>query len=171
VEEFNPEREFYIASLNELRDALDHIFRAFDPTINPEENAEENIKKAQDHLERAGIDAGLLFAASTYKGILRKIEKKFSNSAIRAALPEYYSKMLPAIEEIQMKLADARVNNRGFTEIWQQTTALTLICNECQKAIPSLKKYDRKYKYGKLWWMILAAICGSAATIMVKIFL
>ena len=88
VENFDQERKMYIAPINQLRSALDHIFKAVSSAKDEEHSAYE-LKEAKEHLDRAGYDALELLAANLGMNIIEKVSQ-YDNKALTAVFPEYF---------------------------------------------------------------------------------
>ncbi len=113
-EENNEEFKSNIQIVKELRDAFDHLMRIFAVKFELKTDADElyikrNIDKTLGHVFRAGYDT------LDYTGIILrdKITKEingFSSDTIQAAIPDYYSKKRPEMEEITDKIVHFRNN-------------------------------------------------------------
>ncbi len=86
VENFDQERKMYIAPINQLRSALDHIFKAVSSAKDEEHSAYE-LKEAKEHLDRAGYDALELLAANLGMNIIEKVSQ-YDNKALTSVFPE-----------------------------------------------------------------------------------
>ena len=53
-ENFNKERKIHIAPINQMRSALDHIFKAIN-SVDKIETCDYELKEAKEHLDRALI--------------------------------------------------------------------------------------------------------------------
>ena len=65
-ENFDPERKFFVASCNQLRSALDHIFKAIDEDVVV---IDYELKEVAEHLNRAGYDTYEILASHLYLSI------------------------------------------------------------------------------------------------------
>ncbi len=100
AENLVPENAIVATSINELRNALDHIFKCYLENSSPD----HNIDKAKGHILRAGFDAYELIALSLYEKI-EILLKNYTSHMISIVLPNYFTEILPTINEIQMDLS------------------------------------------------------------------
>lgn len=89
LENFNEEQKMYIAPINQLRSALDHIFKAIN-ICDDFEQCEYELIEAKEHLDRAGYDSLELLAYFDQISILINIDKKVDT-------------MIPSLEEYEKK--------------------------------------------------------------------
>ncbi|MCX6249379.1 MAG: hypothetical protein NTX61_01375 [Bacteroidetes bacterium] len=64
AENLNPEKRVYIAPLNQLRSALDHILKA--SVAETKESIEYELVEAKSHINRAGYDAFEITATNLF---------------------------------------------------------------------------------------------------------
>jgi hypothetical protein len=106
AENENNKKEVVLSSVNEMRNALDHLMRCYD-----EDNFDHQIDKAKGHLFRAGYDAyELLVIENTI--IIKEVFKNYNISIITKVFPEYFSEIYPTIEKLEKKLAEVRANKK-----------------------------------------------------------
>lgn len=160
AEHINEEKDYIISSVNELRNAFDHVFKTF----KPDEDVEKNFDKAKGHIYRAGYDAYEVIALDRLLEI-DKIKKQFSYEAITTAFPKYNTDIIPTAKKIQKELAKARANKsvdsskdekEHFTYYDETVTKLMILCdeielhldgiNEAQKSINKKKRIDTYLK-------------------------
>jgi hypothetical protein len=103
----NKEQKYLITSVNELRNALDHLMRS----INDPESLKNNIEKSKGHLYRAGYDAYEILAISKLNEI-RSIKEHFSYEAILEAYPDYHKRIIPCVKKAKDELAYARAHKK-----------------------------------------------------------
>lgn len=73
----------------------------------PEEYVEDNFDKAIGHLYRAFFDIADWVSINLRESILEEFTD-YSHDCIQAVIPEYYTDIVPTIEEISVKIADVR---------------------------------------------------------------
>jgi hypothetical protein len=106
AENENNKKEVILSSVNEMRNAFDHLMRCYD-----EGDFEHQIDKAKGHLFRAGYDAyELLVIENTIT--IKELLKNYDIGTITKVFPEYFSKIYPTIEKLEKELAQARANKR-----------------------------------------------------------
>ena len=108
----NKDQKYLITSVNELRNALDHIMRA----VNNPESLEINFEKTKGHLYRAGYDAYEILAVSKLNEII-DIKKQFSYNAIIEGYPKYHNDVIPMINKAKNELAYGRANKKIDTDL------------------------------------------------------
>ena len=141
AENFDPKRELYIAPLNELRSALDHFFKA----ASAEQNMEDEMKKAKEHMTRAGYDALEILAGNVGNEILKKM-KPYPTSAIASIFPEYYTTLCPKISDVRIDIAEIRMrpkshSEKSFLEYLGDIKELLAIDKKVTTILPSLENY------------------------------
>ncbi len=150
VENFDRNRDMYIAPLNQLRSALDHVFKAISCAKDDEPRSTYELKEAKEHLDRAGYDALELLAGSLGNGIIDKLSK-YETATLSAVFPEYYQVIKPKLTTIKEIVAVIRSEKKGdaeksFLAYFDQITEMVEIDKEVDKMIPSLEEYDHKRK-------------------------
>lgn len=150
VENFDRNRDMYIAPLNQLRSALDHVFKAISCAKDDEPRSTYELKEAKEHLDRAGYDALELLAGSLGNGIIDKLSK-YETATLSAVFPEYYQVIKPKLTTIKEIVAVIRSEKKGdaeksFLAYFDQITEMVEIDKEVDKMIPSLEEYDHKSK-------------------------
>lgn len=137
-EETDTELNTNLQPFNEFRAALDHVMRLI-AIENIEEykgkNAEDEVKKLFTHLRRAFFDICDMLSIN-YRNKIIDVLEDYTVDEIQSALPDYYSKIRPRIEEISETIASLRTNKR-FNGNEEQETAL----DEYPKIIEELQKY------------------------------
>lgn len=101
LENFNEEQKMYIAPINQLRSALDHIFKAIN-ICDDFEQCEYELIEAKEHLDRAGYDSLELLAYFDQISILINIDKKVDT-------------MIPSLEEYEKKKKKERLKTWGIS--------------------------------------------------------
>ena len=122
-ENFDPEREFYVASSNQMRSALDHIFKAMDLD---EENMMYEMKEVEEHLIRAGYDAYEILASNICLNISNKMSL-YSPPIISRVFPQYYCDIKPIIiEKIPTLEIHRKYKKRETILYWALTIILAV---------------------------------------------
>ena len=103
AEDEDLDQKLILTSVNEIRNAFDHVMRTFANG----ESLKPNFDSATGHLYRAGFDAYEVISISIIKQI-QDFRKNYSFEAITAVYPDYYQKVIPQIEEIKKIKASAR---------------------------------------------------------------
>ena len=176
-ENFDPEQKFSVAPCNQLRSALDHIFKAID---SDEETMEYEIKEAKEHLVRAGYDVYEILASNmSYANILKKMDK-YPPNIVSIIFPEYYKKIKFAISNIQIDIAKLRKNkmksiDMSFEKYMKNIEEIIGFDKQINEKIPALelaledhKKHDKRQKL-KYWaGTILLAIIMAVISLIVN---
>jgi len=113
AEEWN-NKKAYAPTLLEIRNSQDHLMRFFAfkfglRTDVPDSYPQDNLLKVKAHLYRAGYDSLDYLSVGITKNILKNLEP-FSNDAIVAIIPEYYSRILPDLDNISRTIAEIRAS-------------------------------------------------------------
>ena len=174
AENFDPQRELYLAPLNQLRSALDHIFRA----VANEENTENEIREVKEHMNRAGYDALEILAGNIGYSILEKM-KPYRASVISAIFLDYYKVICPKITDIKINIAEIRMRPKdsetSFLYYLADIKTLLSFDKLVSSMIPSLEDFSRREKREKIFNLILkitiplvAAAIGSLLTLIIS---
>ncbi|WOE69106.1 hypothetical protein RZR97_08290 [Hydrogenimonas thermophila] len=105
AENENDEKEVILSSVNEMRNALDHLMRCYDSPN--EDDCLKQIDKAKGHLYRAGYDAYELLGIEATT-IIKELLEKYDILAILIVFPDYFTEIYPIVSELEKQLADAR---------------------------------------------------------------
>jgi len=155
-ENFDPNREYYIAPLNQMRNALDHVFNAigFD-----EETMSYEIKEAKEHINRAGYDVYEILASNICNDILSKMNT-YPLSIIGHVFPEYFQVIKISISNMQVEIGKLRADKKKSSDITfdkylQNIKDLIDFSNLVNTKLPDLEKYKKREKF-KNWgyWLI-----------------
>jgi len=144
AENFDPQREFYLAPLNQLRSTLDHFFKA----AVSENNMEYELKEAKEHMNRAGYDALEILAGNVGNSIQEKM-RPYNANAIAKIFPDYYKSFVPKIMEIKINIAEIRMrpkddSEKSFLNYLGDIKVLLDIDKQVTSMIPSLVSYCKK---------------------------
>lgn len=172
AEKFDPEERVYIAPLNELRSAFDHIMRA----CHKPSEVEKQFEEAQSHIRRAGYDAYELFSVSIITNQIN-IVKKYDSNVIAKIFPEYYTEVKPTINRIKEQISSIRAHNKmistinhtHFAEYFGNSKKLIEISNLISMKIPGLEEYSRDYRAEKSlsarWYWFWTILLGVLLTL------
>lgn len=177
LENFNEKQKMYIAPINQLRSALDHIFKAvniYDDT----KQCEYEVKEAKEHLDRAGYDALELLAANIGIAIVEKL-KRYDTKTITEVFPYYFTTIKPQLTDIKGIVATLRSNkkistDKSFSAYFEQISILIDIDKKVDTMIPSLDEYEKKKKKEKLkiWGIsILSSIISGLLVGIIMFFI
>lgn len=174
VENFDKERKMYIAPINQLRSALDHIFKAVNCAENPEQSTYE-LNEAKEHLDRAGYDALELLAANLGTTIIEKVSQ-YDNRALTVVFNDYFTEIKPKITDIRNIVANLRSekkidSEKSFSAYFDQITELIDIDKRVDVMIPSLEEFQQKGSKSerKIWiaGIVSAIISGLVVGVLV----
>jgi len=152
TENFDEKREMYVAPMNQLRSALDHIFKAV--SVEKPENCSYELKEAEEHMTRAGYDALELLAGSSGTSIINKLQP-YDTETLTKIYPEYFTRIKPKIIEIQQGIAERRMErkadlDKSFSAYFNEIAELVQISTAVDRIIPSLQEYSDKKAKEKL---------------------
>ena len=175
AENFDEKREMYVAPLNQLRSALDHIFKAVH-IAQKTESFDYELKEAKEHMERAGYDALELLAGNLGISVIKKLQP-YDTKTLTNVFHEYYTKVKPKIIEIQQSVTQRRMerkidSEKSFLAYFEEITELVEI-NTVDRMIPSLQEFSNKKKNEKrrdtLWKVIIGLISVIVGYLLSKI--
>ncbi|MHA1618935.1 MAG: hypothetical protein ACTSVZ_06595 [Promethearchaeota archaeon] len=126
----------------------------------------EAFRQSLGHLYRAGYDV-LDWLAITFRELISKALRFYSNKTIEKVFPNYYSKIKPKIEDISYKIAEIRENKdvdnddhfgeNAFTNFMEYYKLVSdveqLYKNTIRNKIGALKEHRTKsvfYSVGKI---------------------
>lgn len=128
---------FPLTCLNELRDALDHIFRSVDST----NDIKKQFDKAKGHLKRATYDAYSLMCNQLIKKIRTDVEE-YPTEIVFQIFPKYYSETLKSLSKIDTDLINVRDNSVGaenFDSFEDVSNKVIAIYDAVKSELPKLK--------------------------------
>ena len=114
AENFNENSEMYIAPINQLRSALDHIFKSV-KIATESESCDYELKEAKEHMERAGYDALELLAGNLGTSVIKKLEL-YDTDTLTHVFPDYFTQIKPKITEIRQNVAERRMERKIDSE-------------------------------------------------------
>jgi len=177
AENVNDKKEVILSSINEMRNAFDHLMRCYD-----EENIEKcnkQIEKSKGHLFRAGYDAYELLAIETIKNIKLNF-KNYTPDIILQVFPNYYNEIVFLIDDFEKNLAkvrgnkkigydfydeDGEINSKKIEEAFNNyeniVTKLLDLKDDITKKIPALEKAKKEMKKTKFKEIIIASIVSA----------
>jgi hypothetical protein len=105
LSEYEEGLQLPLASVNELRNCLDHIMRTLSEL--PDEQIEHELIEAKAHLYRAGNDAYEILVMHKLTS-LHEFQRKFDKQAIKEIYPNYFQVILPLVASAKIQLAKVR---------------------------------------------------------------
>lgn len=147
AEEFDPEFEFFLAPLNELRSSLDHIFKA----AAHDDDQDYELNEVKEHLDRAGYDAFELLSVNLQKSMTEKLVN-YSTETLTQVFPEYYHEIKPKLIEIRSSIAEIRKrkkyskngSNEAFESYFDLVQLLMNYNKLVESRIPTLEEFKQK---------------------------
>ena len=169
AENFDEKQELYIAPINQLRSALDHIFKSV-CAANENGSCDYELKEAKEHMERSGYDALELLVSGLGAGIVEKL-KVYDTETLTVVFPKYYEEIKPTITEIRQSVAKRRMErktdtDKSFFAYFDEIMVLVDINKAVDKKIPSLHDYSKKKKKEKRRGRFLEIIIGIILAIV-----
>lgn len=174
LENFNEEQKMYIAPINQLRSALDHIFKAIN-FCDDFEQCEYELREAKEHLDRAGYDTMELLAANIGITIVEKL-KRYDTKTITEVFPYYFTTIKPQLTDIKGIVASLRCNkkidsDKSFSTYFDQIYILINIDKKVDTMIPSLEEYEKKKKKERLKTWIISILSSIISGLLVGIII
>ena len=180
AEIFDDERKMNIAPINQLRSALDHIFKAICNAQN-EQQCDYQLKEAKEHLDRAGYDAFEILASIIGLKIIQSLNR-YSTNTITEVFPDYYRIIKPRLidikESVSLLRSEQKIESeKSFSNYFDQISELKDIDKKVTCMIPSLEEfhtkrnkesrqeYRKKYKIVIIGWIITGLVTIIAALI------
>ena len=174
LENFNEEQKMYIAPINQLRSALDHIFKAIN-FCDDFEQCEYELREAKEHLDRAGYDTMELLAANIGITIVEKL-KKYDTKTITEVFPYYFTTIKPQLTDIKGIVASLRSDkkidsNKSFSAYFDHISILINIDKKVDTMIPSLVEYEKKKKKERLKTWVISILSSIIYGLLVGIIM
>jgi len=149
AEQWHPKRHIYIAPINELRGALDHIFKSIN-LADDEKKCDYQLQEVREHMGRAGFDALEMLVRDVLDNIFETLEP-FSKEALKEVIHDYYPVFRPKITEIQTNIAQYRKEgktepDKSFTKYFVEIKKLKEINTEIEKKVPALQEFMKSEK-------------------------
>jgi len=146
AENFDEKREMPVAPMNQLRSALDHIFKAV--SANQDRDCDYELKEAEEHMTRAGYDALELLAGNVGADIIVKLQP-YDTETLTTVFPAYFRHIKPKITAIRLSIANRRMErkddvDKSFLAYFGEIKELISINADVDKIIPSLQEYNNK---------------------------
>jgi len=121
--------EINYIGMSELRDALDHLNKAFYPNFdNNDENISDNLAESYEHLRRAGVDSLERCATKEFNECLEFISKPRCIYKICFLDPANENEVRQLRRDISERIANGR-RLKSSKETWEESI------NEYQKAV------------------------------------
>jgi len=160
AEETNPEFKTFLQPPIEINRAYDHLNRVLaarhglvemSAGHSIEEYVTDNFDKVKGHLYRAYFDV-LDWISMNLRESIAASFKPYSKDAIQAVAPEYFSQVVPLVQELSEKIAGIRNNkdvvNSGTLKLLEEyevgVETLKGLRADTNKKIPGLAAYESK---------------------------
>ncbi len=172
---------------NELRMAFDHLMRVFSSNFGIESNykcdanyMKTNMDKCFDHVYRVAYDS-LDWASLILTSKIEKEMDDFLSDSIIKIIPEYYEKVIPDIDDMNVEFTKLRSKKdigdptiERVIEYSKGINKLTEYHKLIAKKKSALVKYDRKVRKERKYdfikqFIILFVIGGATAGIIVAV--
>jgi len=161
-ENFDPEREYYVAVANELRSALDHIFKAM---VNDEDKITYELKEVEEHLVRSGYDVYELLASNLCLSIIQNMNK-YSPHVISHIFPDYFKNIKPVLSKIKVEIGELRTQKNkdidlSFDTYMHNINQLIEFEQQITEIIPAMEdylNYEKKKNRNQLIITIIISI-------------
>jgi hypothetical protein len=111
AENIDIEKRLPLNTVNELRNALDHLIRFLGKQENVDGfdsiNLELNLQQTIEHIYRAGYDACDVIAINLYQQIDDLLEP-YNSHIIVTVIPNYYVEIKPKLEKLNKEIRNAK---------------------------------------------------------------
>lgn len=170
AENINDGKFAYLAPINELRNALDHVMRS----IQFPDRLDYEFDEAQEHIYRAGYDTFEILASNLGIKISDDL-RPYSPTIISQIYPKYYEQQRPKILTIQTDLAHIRAHktidpttrNKRFDNYFENVRELIEITKEVSSMIPEIENASKRIKREKIRDRIYTAIISLIVGILI----
>lgn len=188
-EETDPQLKTNLQPLNEFRAALDHIMKLMgiyyfgDISSQEKEMAiKSQFEKLDSHFNRSFYDVCDMLSIN-YRNKIIDILSVYDTETIKTAIPEYYSKTKPRIEEISSHIVTYREQKGGhlvddyerFSEYQSDVLELESYYIAINKAIASMDeiqcKETKKLKKDNLKNWIFGGLIGATLSSIIAVIL
>lgn len=167
TESLDEEHKMYIAPINQMRCALDHVFTGISNVANEEKSTYE-LKEVQEHLTRAGYDALELLTIILGNQIVKSL-RKYDTDVISSVFPIYYQQIKPQLIECKKQISILRTektvnSEKSFLAYFEQIQKMIEFNKAVVNMIPSLDEFSakRRKEICRKWlWGIIATIIGG----------
>lgn len=168
AEELDIEHKLNIAPLNQLRNALDHIFNGL--IRDDEEKGIYELKEAKEHIQRAGYDALQILIVQLGKQIV-EIVRKYETETVSAVFPKYYQEIRPLLAEHQQDVALLRTRmsiegNKTFSAYFVEVKKMHSLWKVVFATIPLLEEYQQKRDKERRKRSVLQIISGVGIAVI-----
>jgi hypothetical protein len=174
AEEADSASKSNISVFKEQRDAFDHLIRAMAAQwsdqappgkLQRDDYIKHHFSKARGHLFRAAYDA-----LDSHSVILRKRIAQdmgsFSNEAITACFPDYYTTQHRIAQQAAVDIAARRkAKDIGDTETFQNfeeyrriVKSLQDVRDACRAKVPALQEWSKKNAQSQIIWKVVLPI-------------
>jgi len=187
AENIDKEKRIPLNSINELRNALDHIMRVLAKKYNlyeGEVDIHQNLMEALEHIYRAGYDACDIIAI-TFLEEIEKLLEPYPTDAILKVWSNFYDEWYPKLEEAKKAIEEAKrkkgnwegFKSEYFKEYLEKIEILEELLNELKKRIAAihksyeeLKKREFKEKSNTLLLAVATIIGGVIGALITAFF-
>jgi hypothetical protein len=162
AEETTPDFLDFLQPPFEINRAYDHINRAKSVHLgiappsdgqNPDQYIRDNLDKAKGHLYRAYFDI-VDWLSINLRESISDFFGQFSAGSIRVVTPEYFTEIVPVVEEVSAEIAKIRANkdvaNSGTLELLKkyesQIEKLRSLLNEARRKAPGLMQFEKQQR-------------------------
>lgn len=148
AENVDKDKDAYLMSLNELRNAFDHLMRIL--SISDEKEIEKQFSLIKDHVARAGYDTCEILALSLLEKIGQTVTL-FHPDVLSNVFPQYYNEINPRFLKLQQELTQTREGKREESSMVEYVNKYARVVDELREMsrvidlnIPALiKEKDR----------------------------
>ena len=168
TEYYNSKHGIVVSTINELRNALDHVMRSL---LNIDQMPNE-LYKAEGHLYRAVYDACEIIVLDRLKYI-EEFKNDVSYSFLNKIIPHYYTETLPYITKLKEQLVAVRQVPNSVERIKEYENTiekLMAITDELDKVVPQISEYKHKTNKRKYYSTYTFTILLGAWAAMYTIF-
>ena len=171
IEEFTLDKT-YIQPRLELYQAFDHVISEY--FLEQLDNKEGSLDGAMKHMYTAFFDIADWTSIQIRSHVFMEL-KRFSPDVIKTAIPEYYSKIRPALDELAEKITEIRAV-KTFEKL-EQVDEYDLLLNKAYEYIKEIRRSQgtlielrKKYRIKTMLGPIIG-ILAIIISIVIAVFL
>jgi hypothetical protein len=153
AENVDKDKDAYLMSLNELRNAFDHLMRIL--SISDEKEIEKQFSLIKDHVARAGYDTCEILALSLLEKIGQTVTI-FPPDVLTNVFPQYYNEINPRFLRLQQELTQTRDGKREESSMVEYVNKYARVVDELREMskvidlnIPALVKEKERLEDAK----------------------
>lgn len=157
-----------VASINELRGVLFHLYNILDE--NGEQQKTANLIEAKEHLYRSYYDLFSKICVILAEKI-HSYQKKFGVETMASVFPDYYKEIFPRLNKLKQDISHVRSTRevgRGISDNNDKNHEIIIQLLDWNDSLESLtvaliekRRVDRKKSNHNVVWVFVSSIIGA----------